>query len=239
MTPTLLLALLVGCGSGGEDETGVLPPTPTDTGTPWSFSATAIGEPAWNVGGITLFSAPLDPATQECLFAANHTFGQGVWGPGVPHDPPYDVEIVEAVAGCGYDAKVRFSEGEFEDPNGIYVALAIQPAIGAFPGESPDFDNGPVIQDNRFPMLISGDLRRGGIIVDQDHDGSFPSAADYGFSVDGRSHVVWATGSNITRMPAGATPPGDYTWEVTFTDATGSAWDLTIPFTIEEDATTR
>ena len=43
-------------------------------------------------------------------------------------------------------------------------------------------------------------------------------------------------GACLDRMPAGATSPGDYTWEVLILDAFqgGSGYSVEIPFTVTE-----
>jgi len=234
----LLLIAMIGCGAPAEDTS-----PPEDTGTIPHIrpEITTQGDPDWEVGLIELFQAPLDPAVETCLFEGNHSFSGGNWLPGTAHDGPYEAELTEAISRCGY-APIpddTLTAEEWSDPNALWMGVVIVPKGGGVQGSTPD---GPVldmIADNRFPLVYDADVRRDEVIVDLSNDGSFPGVLDLGFMVNGHSHVVLAFGSNLTRMPAGASAPGEYTWNLSLRDATSAnqgdqGYDIVVPFEVVE-----
>jgi len=241
MRSALALAIMFACG-GTDDTATAPPPVTTDTSSSTTAGATqqtVVGTPSWRVSSVTLFTAPLDPSTASCVLGANHQEISGVYGPGDAHLGPYDSEIANGAAACGFRADSTFTSAEFSGGQGVWFGLVLLPTGGGVAGSSPDFDSGDVINWDRFPMLFDGDVRRGPFtIADGDLDGLFPGPDDFGFSVNGHSHVIMLLGSAVERMPLGATPPGEYTFNLNLRDATSdvseAGWDVVAPFIVAD-----
>lgn len=234
----LNLLFLMACGGNTVDSA---PPRDTGTIPRLKPEVTTLGDPDWEIGLLELFHAPLDPSVTPCLFEGNHRAQGANWLPGDPHEGPYGAELTEAVARCGYQLveDSTFSVEEWSDPNGIWMGLVITAKAGGVQGSTPDYSLGDLIQDNRFPLVYDSDVRRDEVIVDLGTDGSFPSAYDLGYFVNGHSHVVMAFGSNQAQMPAGASAPGEYSWRLSLRDATSAnqgdqGYDVVLPFTVVE-----
>ncbi|NCG22197.1 MAG: hypothetical protein GWP91_24540 [Rhodobacterales bacterium] len=238
----ILVPLLLACG--GKDDTDITVPGPTTipsstTPTGTTVVSEIVGTPSWSVRGMTVFSGPLDASTTDCVVGDNHFIQLGVYGPGDAHAGPYDTEVENGVSACGYAIGNQFLPEDFSNGNGIWLGVVLVPNPGAVAGNSPDFDSGDVIQWDRFPMLIDGDLRRGPFtIADGDLDVTFPGPDDFGFTVNGHSHVVLFFGTAVERFPAGATPPGEYAFHLALRDATSdvsdAGWNVMVPFVVAD-----
>jgi len=232
----MTLALLVACG--GDDGTDLAGTMPTDTDGPDGddlvVNETQLGNPSWRVDGVELFVAPMDAETGNCILGANHTYDGSVWLPNLPHPEPFTSEIADGMDACGYAAKTVISSEEFTAPSGIFLGVVL---VGSESGSTPDYESGSVIPGDLFPMVVDGDVRRDLIIVDGDQDRSYPDPMSLGYLVDGHSHIPLLFQMNMDRMPAGATPPGAYTFRLAIRDATSqvdpTGYDIEVPFTVE------
>ncbi len=234
----LALACLVACG-GDDTDTNDTEETTTDTSETVDpddlvVNKTQFGVPTWSVVGAELFVAPMTADTAKCLLEPKHRFDGLVWLPNTAHPEPFTGEFADAVDSCGFEAKNAFSEEEFSAPNGVFLGLL---AVGSAAGSTPDYDEGTFIPSEKFPMVVDGDVRRDLVIVDSDQDRSYPDPIGLGYNVDGHSHVPLLFQMNLERMPAGATPPGNYTFRLAIRDATSqvdpTGWDIEVPFTVE------
>ncbi len=237
----ILVPLLIACGGKEDTDTDIPVQTTstTTTTTGGEITMEPVGTASWSVRGITLFSAPLSDEAPGCVVDGKHTKSIGVWGPGEAHPAPYDNEISAGAAACGYRVGESFTSEEFSGGNGVWLGVVLVPNMGNVAGSSPDFDSGDVINWDRFPLLFDGDLRRGPFtIADADLDGVFPGPEDFGHVVNGHSHAVLFLGSAVERMPAGATPPGEYGFHLALRDATSdvadSGWNVVVPFVVAD-----
>ena len=238
----ILVPLLIACGGKDDTDTTVPVQTTTTSSTTTTGSMVVseiVGTPSWSVRGMTVFSGPLDASTSDCVVGDNHAMSLGVYGPGDAHAGPYDNEVSTGATGCGFTTGTQFLSEDFSNGSGIWLGVVLVPNGGGVAGNSPDFDSGDVIQWDRFPMLVDGDLRRGPFtIADGDLDLTFPGPDDFGFAVNGHSHVVLFFGSAVERLPAGATPPGEYEFHVALRDATSdvadAGWNVVVPFVVAD-----
>jgi len=235
------VACLVACG--GDDSEDTLVSTDdgiTDSDDPGGggyeveLNETQVGSPAWGIVGAELFVAPMNAETAKCVLEPNHRYDLGVWLPSSIHAEPFDDEFGDAIDGCGFEFKSTISSEDFTSPSGIFLALIVE---GSGSGSTPDYESGGYIPADKFPMVIDGDVRRDLVIVDGDQDRTYPDPISLGYNVDGHSHVPLLFQMNLERMPAGATPPGDYTFRLSIRDASAAVseagWDIEVPFTVE------
>jgi hypothetical protein len=199
-----------------------------------------IGAPTWELDDCHLFAAPI--GTQASGYAeAFETFASllpppehipipalGI-GPGSPHAPPYNTELEEGVAAQGYRESRTFRTVEFSNGSGVFVACMAVPAPGTT-GSSPDFAAGPIIDNDLFPITVTGQALRNNEVFDSAlANFSVPpltTEIDPRFDVDGHSHFPIFVGTNQDFGPAGQSLRGSYEYQLTLVDATGSGWRL-------------
>ena len=234
----IALSLLWACGPKDEDSA-----PPPDTGTIPAFAPEWVthGDPIWEVSSLVVFQAPMGVDTATCLFDGAHRIQGGNWLPGNAHEGPYVNELADGMDRCGYMGVTDsvFTAAEYSNGHGVWIAMVIEPKAGNIQGSSPDFSIGDIIYDDRFPLIYDVDVRRDEIIVDREHDGAYPSTYELGYFVNGHSHVPMVFGSNLELMPAGATAPGEYTWNIIVRDATSAnqgdqGYDIVIPYEVVE-----
>lgn len=232
------MVLVLGCGGNPEvEDTSPVTVSTTEPEPTLALTLETIGDPMWSLHDFVLFTASLLEESDQCLLLGPHVEDGYAWLPGDPHDPPYTSELTLAVDRCGYRMDVAsFTEAEFQAGNGVFLGFVAVAKSGSVPGSSPDFSSGDVIYADRFPFVVDGNVRREQIITDGDHDAQISGPNELGLFVNGLSHVPVLMKTGLDRMPAGATSPGDYTWEVLILDAFqgGSGYSLTIPFEIRE-----
>ena len=231
-----LLIWLGGCGSEAEP-LDTSPPPVTQTTPTMQVTLTVQGDRMISLHDFVLFTAPLDGSAADCLLLGPHVQDGNGWLPGDPHDPPYTSEIRTAVERCGYRTDIgTFTAAEFQAGNAVHLGFVAVADPGSVPGSSPDFSSGDVIYSDRFPFVVDGNVRRDQIITDGDHDAQIVGPNELGLFVNGFSHIPVLMETGLDRMPAGATSPGDYTWEVLILDAFqgGSGYSVEIPFTVTE-----
>ena len=240
----LVLALVGGCGGGGDD-TGPIQPGTVDTDTETTgvgeIEVTELGDPMWTVQDVTVFAAPAEVASGECVLGTDHHFSMDVFGPGLPHLPPYGSEVSDGAERCGFRIDDTFAAEEYSGGLGVWLGVVLVPKPGNVSGSSPDFDDGDVIYNDRFPVTFDVDVRWNEVIADSDHDSFMPPPSDFGFVVNGHSHAVLLFRTFLERMPAGAIPEGDYTWNMQLRDATSiveeSGYNVVAPYRVDEPMT--
>lgn len=228
------LVALVACGKD-DDSAVTVPATGTTTPAP-STSIVPLGTPMWTVSDVALFTAPIAFETEQCLLEGPHVFDGTLWSPGEAHPPPYGDEISGALTRCGATAKKEFEAADMQGGSAIWLGLVVEAAEGNAPGSSPDFPLGDVIYFDRFPIVADGDVRRADLLVDTANDVIYPGAETWGFVVTGLSHLPLLLRTSLERMPAGASPQGDYEWRVALRDATSiqgdQGYDVVVPYTV-------
>ena len=232
-----VVGLLAACGGKEADDGVSTGETDSDDGTDsvgLEVNSTQFGNPTWELAGFQMFVAPMDATTGDCLVGANHTYDGSVWLPNVPHAEPFDDEIADAVDDCGFDATSVITSEQFTGPSGVFLGLVL---VGLESGSTPDYEAGSVIPGDKFPMVVDGDVRRDLLIVDSDQDRSYPDPMSLGYLVDGHSHVPLLFQMNMDRMPAGSTPPGDYSFRLVIRDASSqvdpTGYDVEVPFRVD------
>jgi hypothetical protein len=203
-----------------------------------------IGHPTWMPVDFHLFSAPIGTAASGyaefaetalgLLPEPNHAFHPDLLvGPGEPHDPPYDQEMAAGVAAQGYHEGVRFNQSEFSNGMGIWTTWMNVPNPGTT-GSSPDFDSGPIMANDLFPIQVVATSTHNGAPFSLVFDGIVPAlnAVTPSFDVDGASHFPFFLADNADFGPAGAKLRGSYAWEVTMIDASGNGWWIDVHFVV-------
>jgi hypothetical protein len=197
------------------------------------------GAPIWRPADVHIFAAPIgfspDYAEAQQVVNAilpppNHENG----GIGAPHPPPYDTELAQGVANQGYKEGERFATADFSTGNGIFMVWMTLPAPGTI-GSSTDFDAGPIIPLDVFPMTISGVANHDGAVFDPSlTNQEAPRRDDLG--VDGISHYAVYTATNQDFGPPGADLAGSYEYRVTIVDVQGNGWVIVARFTLTPES---
>jgi hypothetical protein len=206
------------------------------------------GDPIWKPVDFHLFSgeignpgnlfAPFFDTTEALLPEPNHTFHPDLGvDPGEAHCPPYDTELAEGVAALGFVDETLYSGLDYTDGTGVYLVWMTVPDPGV-KGTSPDSScrpKPPIIPNELFPIEISFEVSRNGVVVDA---GGFEVPAldanlDPPFDVDGHSHFPAFFVDSQSLLPLGASPFGDWTYDVTMTDSAGNGWMASASFVVE------
>lgn len=222
--------------------------TATGQTAPIDVDLAEVGDPTWRPVDFHLISAPLepfDPVLFETLGSLlpppeHELHGDLGVGPGDAHAPPYDTELEQGISGAGFSDQTIFTLEEFFSPNGFYLTWMTVPDPGAT-GSSPDFESGPIIPNELFPIEYDGDLLREGVVVDPEFDGEVPpldAALDPPFSVDGHSHFPLFMIGGGAFLPPGTPLAGGYAMEVTVRDQEGNGWNISVPFQVVPEPST-
>ena len=119
--------------------------------------------------------------------------------------------------------------------HGVYLAWMNVPRKDNAPvGSSPDFDHGPIIPNQLFPIHVMIQYSRDGVFDSGTSEFDVPAldSSPSGEPVDGHSHFpMWTNDSSgsYLGMPADAS----YTWVITMTDAGGDGWNFAIPYNVK------
>jgi hypothetical protein len=212
-----------------------------------------IGTPTWELVDSHLFTAPLGSVAdgfaeflvtaQTILPPPNHVLNPvlGI-GPGAPHAPPYDHEMGDGIASAGFAQKAVFSPSEFSPPNGVWLTFMLVPVAGTpNVGESPDFTSGPIIPNSLFPLQVSAQLSRNGVLYDPtfaafsipplDASDGFPQF-DTTSSTQGPSHTPFFIAENTEFGPPGTPAVGHYTFTGTLLDSGGNGYEISGAFDV-------
>lgn len=209
-----------------------------------------IGHPIWKPVDFHLFSAYVGTADNgyagfgqnmtNLLYPLRHQDCGGIGrGPGDPHQPPYDKEMMAGLEVMSFTDKNVFGVAEFSNPNGVWATWMNVPAPGVT-GSSPDFVSGPVIPNTLFPIHLIGEVYRNNQLWDPYFgtfdvpplDSNLPPPICLKGPVDGHSHFPIFYFENADFNPGGPVS-GHYELRVTMTDVTGNGWSITIPYTVQ------
>lgn len=193
-----------------------------------------------------IFSAPLGTAASDFEFLddtliallppPNHAFDENVGiVPGDPHAPPYGHELGDGVTSNGFHENGPFSVPEFTSPNAIWLAMMNIPEDPpAALGSSPDFNSGPIIPNDIFPILASGSTTHDGELFSEPFsDVSIPGPNDLGFDVEGHSHFPQFMIENTEfRTEPDPEPAGGYTLHLEMIDQDGDGWQIDASFVV-------
>jgi hypothetical protein len=118
------------------------------------------------------------------------------------------------------------------------------PRANAPNGPSPDFASGPVIPNDLFPLTVTIDVFRNGVLFEDQGVLAIPSLSTIGVATDINGNTVDFTGLNWSHLPVlgwtdltfgppGTDPVGDYTIVGSLRDAGGNGWDFSLPFRVD------
>lgn len=222
-------------GCGGDDE---ITPTPNPPDEP-QVTAEKVGEPTWKPADIHLFTTVrngnegFSELIKQLLPPPNHKYLQG-FGimPGEGHTSGHDREIGDNLAKLGLKESTRFTVAEVTDPNSVNLFWMNVPAEGSATGSSPDFESGPIISHDLFPIDVEMSMVNNGVPHPKIKS-AFPVPRLDGapfeppFQVDGHSHFPLFFRAWLEPSIA----EGEHLWEVKLTDSKGNGWVLHAEFT--------
>jgi hypothetical protein len=213
-----------------------------------NVSTWPIGHPKWKPVDFNEFAAPIGTADDgydefftlmgKILPPPNHEpnpgLGYGGIGPGAPHPPPYTHEISNGLASLGFHHGIRFSQSEFSNGMGVYIAWMTVPYHGDT-GSAVDFGSGPIISNRTFPITVTA-------VTYHNHQVFNPYLAfvvippttemDPAFNVDGHSHFPMWIADNADFGPPGEKLRGSFRYAIEMIDSTGSGWNIDVDFTL-------
>ncbi|MCE9578229.1 MAG: hypothetical protein K8W52_34200 [Deltaproteobacteria bacterium] len=254
----LALALLAACGSStpeaADARVGFDAPQPPDAApvidaapmidaVPFDngatvVTATKVGDPAWEVADLRLYSAPMgttqtnDFSNTLALMWPLHAIdtANNIIVPKTAHSG-YATEVSEGLVGQALDPGNRFRVDEWTIPAGLYLSGVVVPTASAPVGKSADGASGPIIP-NAVTLDYDGDLLLGTTVVDPDFDATSPVATSVTTGVDGWSHLPLNFAEN-TEFIAGTA--GSYTFRIKIRETAmpANGWDIEVPFTVE------
>lgn len=163
-----------------------------------------------------------------------HSSSEHAFLPGQPHDGPYASELARFAEAAGLEPAQQLDEAQFSPPSGLVLLVMITPGAGAPNGSSPDFDNGPIVPNGRFPIGVTGGVYRQGQPYDLEFGDTIRAydALTEPIQVDGASHFFLSFGENASFGPADTPLSGDYEFSLRATDRYGTGWELTVPFEV-------
>jgi hypothetical protein len=199
--------------------------------------------PTWTLAGALMTGAPVgSPASGtdayyewlETLLSPNHEPIDGVYGPGIPHAPPYDDELFQLLTVAGGTPQQTFTAAEFGELNGVALLFTVVPKAGAPSGSSADFASGPILPNALFPFYIDGDLYRNGVLYDGEFDAFYQGydALSTPIEKDGPSHLLIPFGENSSYVP-NVEAAGSYVFRISIVDGSEAGWVLDVPFTVQ------
>lgn len=204
------------------------------------ITVTAIGTPTWQPVDLHVFSAPIGVAatgyagflaTLAAILPPPKHVSDPVFGilPGVSHSPPYDEEIASGVSGLGFAEKTVFTQQEFSNGMGVYLAYMIAPGPGSAVGSSSDFAAGPIVPNSLLPIhSVYSTFRNGALFKALE---MFDTAVPNG--VAGYSHIpnFFANNFDFASDPS-AGISGSYEYQIVLTDTAGNGWNIAAPFQV-------
>jgi hypothetical protein len=225
-----LIGLSSGCGGvadGDQENAEQL----AQGGSPISVQLDKLGDPNWRPVDFHQFTSKwfkYQEVMTSILPPPDHIWSPtlGV-APGAPHEGPYDHELAEGMAASGHIDKSSFTRAEFT--HGTYLIWMNVPREETAPlGSSPDSAEGPIIPNEVFPINVTIQHSRNGVLdgAPAVFDVPAPSASP---AVDGHSHFpMWTNDSSgsYVKKPGAAS----YAWKITMVDAGGAGWAIEVPY---------
>lgn len=233
-----LIGLSSGCGGvAGDPESsdqlaGDL--AGSEAGAPITVYLDEIGNPRWKPVDFHQFTSKwfkYQEVMTALLPPPDHIWNPmlGV-APGEPHEMPYDNELADGMAASGHVDRISFTSAEFM--HGIYLVWMNVPRNENAPsGSSPDFDHGPIIPNDLFPISVEIKYSRNGVF-NSSISAFDVSALQASPPVDGHSHFpMWTNDSSgsYAKKPGAAS----YAWAITMIDAGGAGWAIEIPYEVK------
>jgi len=219
------------------------------------ISVTRFGDPVWEPVDLHLITAPVgdgegDPAFGEFKTTAttilpepNHKFNPLLFvGPGAPHSG-FDTEIGDGIAAAGYKEGNVFTVAEFSPLAGVILTwmnvAGPNAPVGTDPAvpDTPDYDIGPTISNDLFPITGLYTVRRNGELYEPTDDTNppLPPLGDNinpPFDVEGYSHFpFYLAGSTLFADPS-QPAVGDYNYNVKLQDQAGNGYVIEADFSI-------
>lgn len=210
------------------------------------IQVTQIGTPVFKPADFTPFaidqSTDLLDTWKAILPEPHHMHIGNTKLPGEPHPGPYDNELIEGVAAAGHLVTDVFTVDEFTSGWTIYT-YSLVPDLNAPEGRSPDFDNGPVIPNEIFPIEVTVDVLSNGNSIGGSYQYLLESLSSYGkvtfdnghktdFTELNWSHIDFFSFVNASGSRVEDAPVGEYAWEIRMQDENGDGWDFRLPFSV-------
>ncbi|HEX2875891.1 MAG TPA: hypothetical protein VHP33_31790 [Polyangiaceae bacterium] len=171
------------------------------------------------------------------FFGSTHVYSptERAFLPGEPHDGPYGSELALLAEAAKLAPTQQLTEAQFSPPSGLVLLVMIGPGAAAPSGSSPDFDNGPILPNELFPISATGGVYRQGQPYDLDFGDRILGydALSKPIDVEGASHFFLSFGENASFGPTDAPLSGAYEFSLRATDRYGTGWELTVPFAVE------
>lgn len=216
-------------------------------------SLTEVGSPLWHLTDLHQFAADLGdqfddvgPVLDELLVPHHELLGfmQGavtaIYAPGVAHTRAYETELAAGASAAGRAQSSTFTAADLSGFRGLLLGFTVVPSAGAPVGSSVDSGNGPIIPFTAFPLRVTLELRRNGVLWGgaatpfdlRGYNDWYPGAPPIANPGTGASHLHLASIANATVFGAMA-QTGSYLWVMSLTDASGAGWRLEVPFTVQ------
>ena len=139
------------------------------------------------------------------------------------------------MAALGLHQRGPFTLSEFSNGSGVFLAWMNVPGRGTR-GSSPDFNAGPIIPNELFPIAVSGFSTHRGDRFSTLAEFTVPKldgALDPPFDVDGHSHFpIFIADNTDFGPPEGVNPFGRYRWRLELVDQSGAGWRIVARFTV-------
>ena len=217
---------------------------------------TQIGDPLFSVQDVSLFSWTVAGDDGEDLFLSieaalkphysfyNSPTTPPVFAPAIAIQPPYDRVLSNNATELGMVLGDLFTPQQLRIPNGIMLFHTIVPTEDAPLGKSFDFDSGPVLPLDIYPLTETIEIRLNNGVVLSDGPLNIQPLQDLGIATDVRGNTVDFTGLLESHVPVVykplVAPPfvpdadlfGDYEWNFSVRDAHGNGWDVSVPFKV-------
>jgi hypothetical protein len=164
-------------------------------------------------------------AVSEQLFP-DHFYDEFVSShrPETPHAGPYETEISRHMAFWGVTPSRRFAVADLMPPEGVVIAAMAVPHGQAERGPSPDFEDGPVIPGDAFPLEVYMHLQRFDGTSWQEQTGGMT------YLSGSASHTPIFNIFQTDEAPQA----GDYLLSIeAYEPGFGPSWVLAMPFTVE------
>jgi hypothetical protein len=215
-----------------------------------------IGSPIWDPRGAIVVLAAIGPRGQKSsvlgwlssFFAGTHEYyaSTNVFGPNGSeasrsrHQPPYELEMLTRASEFLPRALVHrqaFTAREYTTPSGIMLLFNLIPTGEGPTGPAVEFDSGPIIPNELFPLGLNVDIFYGEQVVFSSGDSSYPGydmiteeLREDGLEVYGASHVMMMYPANDTYT---GLLTGNFEYRITITDSDSYGWNVVVPYAVQ------